>query len=63
MNIDTLEVGDKRDLAFGLKIGATKIWTALHEVEITAYVAPSPVGAITVLNVSELLFFNYLLLQ
>ena len=43
INIDTVEVGTKRNMAFGLKIGDTKLWTALHEIQIDAAEA-TPTG-------------------
>lgn len=39
LNSDTVMPGLSRDLSFGLYIGTTKLWTALHTVTITAPIA------------------------
>ena len=51
LNIDNVVVGTKRNLALGLRIGDTKLWTALHEVEIMDFQMPTGAGAPTLHNV------------
>ena len=51
LNIDHIEVGIKRNIAMGLRIGDTKLWTALHEVTIGDFVEPTG-QAPTFVNVS-----------
>jgi hypothetical protein len=36
MNMEALAINIIREIAFGVKIGDTKIWTALHEITIGA---------------------------
>ena len=36
LNIDSVEVGVSRNIMFELKVGEDNLWSALHEIEITA---------------------------
>ncbi len=47
MNIDSVVLGRKRDIAFALRVGGDKMWTTVHEVEAVAHEAPTGLGAPT----------------
>ncbi len=56
MNIDNVVEGRKRDLVFGLRVGNSRLWSAVHEIEALAYAAPGGSGTPT--HVSTSLFNN-----
>lgn len=56
VNMESLAVGVKRDLAFSMTIGSTKMWTALQEITIDAHQDPGSVtGGPTSATVSRYL--------
>ncbi len=56
MNIDHVTKDLKRDIAFALRVGTSKLWTALHEVTIEDHTAPT--GATAPTHVSTALHNN-----
>ncbi len=52
MNSETVADGISRDLSFGLYIGNSKLWTALHTVAITGTAVPETGNSPSAVTVS-----------
>ena len=53
MNLDSVPTGVTRDVAYVLTLGDSKLWTGIHSILLSPYVAPPAGAAVTITSVRD----------